>query len=65
MRKAMITKAIVGSLVRFTRAVVLFLVSCGLALWDDSLIMNRPDVSDQTRPIRMGDDRAGGKIMSG
>ncbi|HET9780068.1 MAG TPA: hypothetical protein VFP81_12380 [Propionibacteriaceae bacterium] len=40
MRKAMITKAIVGSLVGYAGAVVLSLVAGGLALWNDSLIMN-------------------------
>ena len=44
MHKAMITKAFVGSLVGFAGAVVLFLVAGGLALWNDSLIMNGPDV---------------------
>ena len=44
MRKAMITKAFVGSLVGSAGAVVLFLVAGGLAVWNDSLIMNGPDV---------------------
>jgi hypothetical protein len=44
MRKAMITKAFVGSLVGFAGAVVPFLTAGGLALWNDSFIMNGPDV---------------------
>jgi hypothetical protein len=44
MRKAMITKAFLGSLVRSAGAAVLFLTAGGPALWNDSLIMNGPDV---------------------
>jgi hypothetical protein len=44
MRKAMITKAFVGSLVGFAGAAVLFLMAGGPALWNDSLITNGPDV---------------------
>ena len=44
MHKAMITKAFVGSLGGFAGAVVLFLLAGGLARWNDSLIMNGPDV---------------------
>jgi hypothetical protein len=40
MRKAMTTKAFVGSLVGSAGAVVLSLVAGGLALRNDSLIMN-------------------------
>jgi hypothetical protein len=44
LRKAMITKAFVGSLVGFAGAAVLFLMAGGPALWNDSLITNGPDV---------------------
>lgn len=44
MRKAVIVKVFVGSLVGFAAAVVLFLAAGGLALWNDSFIMSGPDV---------------------
>jgi hypothetical protein len=51
MRKAMITKAFVGSLVGFAGAAVLFLMAGGPALRNDSLIMNGPDVSSDQTPF--------------
>lgn len=44
MRKPMIVKLFIGSLVGFVGAAVLFLVAGGLALWSDSFIMDGPDV---------------------
>ena len=44
MRKAVIVKVFVGSLLGFLGAVVLFLAAGGLALSSDSFIMNGPDV---------------------
>jgi hypothetical protein len=44
MRKAMIVKLFVGSLVGFVGAAVLFLVAGSLALWSDSFVMDGPDV---------------------
>lgn len=44
MSKAMIVKVFIGSLIGFVGAVVFFLVAGGLALWNDSFIMDGPDV---------------------
>jgi hypothetical protein len=44
MGKVVIVKAFVGSLLGFATAVVIFAVAAGLALANDSFIMNGPDV---------------------
>lgn len=44
MGKSVIVKVFVGSLLGFAAAVVIFAVAGGLALANDSFIMNGPDV---------------------
>ncbi|MBM7797131.1 hypothetical protein JOE57_000052 [Microlunatus panaciterrae] len=44
MDKPLIVKLFVGSLIALVGAGVLFLVAGGLAIWQDSFVMNGPDV---------------------
>lgn len=44
MRKAMIVKLFIGSLIGLVGAAVLFLVAGGLAVWSDAFVMDGPDV---------------------